>query len=403
MRDGPPHVAVCWYHYPDVDSPQNIDEFRRYVRAFIEGEVAPNAEQWTRERSVPRALHLAAGRAGLLGLKYPVAWGGLNRPYAFTHVMLDEFGRSGAMGCLLSLALQSEFSTPHLALYGGESLQRRFLAPAIAGTCILAIAMTEPEGGSDLGSLRTTATPVDGGYRVSGRKWMIGNGSLADALCVVCRASDHVEGQLPRATMVLVEATTPGFSVVKQLEKTGLHATPNCELLFDDCFVPAENVLGRPGLAIPQGLVANAYERVALAILATGAMRAGWESAVRFLGSRGAGGRALLDRSPWRHRLTQDYLLIEGAARIVKDAVLSLEGQKPDQALVLMAKIAATEACQEVLQHASQAHGARGFLAEEHIGRLCADARALTIGGGATEALLEALSRIVLPAVMRSG
>lgn len=382
--------------------PEQLEAFREYVRAFIAREIVPHAEQWTRERSVPRALHAAAGAAGLLGLKYPTELGGLNRPYAFTQAMLDEFGRSGLMGCLLSLVLQSEFSTPHLALYGGPALQQRFLARAIAGTWILAIAMTEPEGGSDLVNLRTTATPVDGGFRVTGRKWMIGNASLADAFCVVCRTHDHVPGQLPRLSMLLVEATTPGFSVVRQLEKTGLHATPNCEIAFDDCFVSDENVLGRSGMAIPLSLVANTYERVALAILALAAMRAGWQSAVRFLGSRRAGDQALIERSPWRHQLTQDYIRIEGAERIVNDAAASLETGKPDQGLVLMAKIAATETCQQVLQHASQAHGARGFLADELIGRLHADARALTIGGGATEALLEALSRIVIPRAMRS-
>lgn len=386
-----------------MESPENIKEFRDYVRGFIDREVSPNSERWTREGSVSRELHAAAGRAGLLGLKYPVKWGGLDRPYAFTYAMLEEFGRSASMGCLLSLVLQSEFSTPHLAIYGGETLQRRFLAPAIAGSAIVAIAMTEPEGGSDLANLRTTAARTTGGYRVSGRKWMIGNASLADAFCVVCRAADQIDGQLPRVTMLLVEASTPGFSVVRRHEKTGLHATPNCEILFDDCFVPNEYVLGRPGSAIPQGLLANAYERVALAILATAAMRAGWESAVRYLSSRAAGERALLERAPWRHRLTQDYIVIQSAERLVKDAASSLEGGgKPDHALVLMAKIAATEACQEVLRHASQAHGARGFLAEERIGRLCADARALTIGGGATEALIDGLSRIVLARVPHS-
>ncbi|HEY4179397.1 MAG TPA: acyl-CoA dehydrogenase family protein [Kofleriaceae bacterium] len=366
-----------------------IEEFRDRVREFITREVTPYADQWTRERTVPRSLHAAAGAAGLLGLKYPAALGGSNKPYAFTHVMLDEFGRSGAMGSLLSLALVSEFATPHLALHGSEELQRRFLVPAIAGTCVVAIAMTEPSGGSDLATLQTTATPTDGGYRVSGRKWMIGNGSLADAVCVVCREPD--DRGLPRATLLVVEATTPGFSVVRQLEKTGLHATPNCELAFDNCFVPAANVVGRQGLALPQGLLANAYERIALSILATGAMRAGWESAIRYLTAR-----ALLDRSPWRHRLTLDYVAMQGVERIVRDAAATLEDRRPDHALVLTAKIAATETCQQVLQHAAQAHGARGFLAEELVGRLAADARALTTGGGATEALVDALSRIAL-------
>jgi alkylation response protein AidB-like acyl-CoA dehydrogenase len=365
-----------------------LEVFRDHVRTFIAREVAPNADAWTRARTVPRSLFVAAGGAGLLGLKYAPA----NRPYAFTQAMLEEFGRSGLMGCLLPLVLQSEFATPHLALYGSEALQRRFLAPAIAGTCVVAIAMTEPGGGSDLAHMATTALPVDGGYRISGRKWMIGNGSLADAVCVVCRAPDQRDG-LPRASMVLVEATTPGFTVARQLEKTGLHATPNCELVFDDCFVPAAHVLGRPGLALPQGLVANTYERVALAILAMGAMRAGWESAVRYLVSRG-----LVDKSPWRHRLTQDFITMQGVERILRDAAASLDGGKPDHALVLTAKIAATEACQDILAHAAQAHGARGFLAEELVGRLLADARALTVGGGATEALIDALSRVVLNA-----
>ena len=381
--------------------PEDLEPFREYVRDFIAREVAPHAAEWTRRRCVPRSLHAAAGAAGLLGLKYPVAWGGLNRPYAFTHAMLEELGASGWMGCLLSLVLQSEFSTPHLALYGGAALQRRFLAPAIAGTCVLAIAMTEPEGGSDLAHLGTTATPVEGGLRVTGRKWMIGNALLADAVCVLCRAPEPAPGQLPRLTMLVVEATTPGFSIVRQLEKTGLHATPNCEIAFDDCFVPEENVMGRPGLAIPQSFVANSYERVALAVLALAAMRTGWQSAVRFLGARRAGERPLLDRSPWRHRLMQDHLQIEACDRVVRDAAASLASGRPDQALVLMAKILATEACQEVLRHAAQAHGARGFLDDELIGRLSADARALTVGGGASEVLMDALSRLVLPRVMR--
>lgn len=361
----------------------SLDEFRDHVRAFIDREVAPHAERWTTDRAVPRSLFRAAGEAGLLGLKYERQ----RRPYAFTRVMLDELGRSGLMGCLLPLVLQSEFATPHLALYGGPELQRRFLESAISGSCVVAIAMTEPEGGSELAALRTTATPIDGGYRVSGRKWMVGNGSLADVVLVVGRAEGT--GELPRATMIAVETTTPGFRVVRQLDKTGLHATPNCELAFD-CFVPAANVLGRPGLALPQGLIANTYERVALAVLATGAMRAGWESAVRFLAERG-----LLDKSPWRHRLTQDHVAMLGVERLVADAAASLD-DKPDVPLVLAAKIAATETCQQVLAHAAQAHGARGFLAEERIGRLQADARALTIGGGATEALIDALSRVVL-------
>jgi acyl-CoA dehydrogenase len=374
--------------------PDQLDAFREYVRAFIARHVTPDAEAWTQARSVPRALHEAAGAAGLLGLKYPVAHGGSARPYAFTHVMLDEYGRSGVMGCLLTLALQSEFSTPHLALYGSAALQERYLVRAIAGTYILAIAMTEPDGGSDLAHLKTTATPVDGGFRVSGRKWMIGNASLADGVLVVCRAPDQDPKDLPRLTTLLVEA--PGFSVVRRLEKTGLHATPNCEIELADCFVPNDHVLGRAGLAIPQGLVANAYERIALAIIAQGAMRAGWEAAARFLSTRKAADRALIEYSPWRHRLTEDFVQMEGSERILRDAIASLATGRPDQMLVLMAKLATTETCQRVLHHAAQAHGARGFLADELVGRLVADARALTVGGGASEALYEALSRVVL-------
>jgi alkylation response protein AidB-like acyl-CoA dehydrogenase len=384
-----------------VDLAAQLEAFRTEVRQFIQREVVPHAEDWTRRRSVARSLHEAAGAAGLYGLKYPTALGGQDRPYAFTHALLDELGRSGHMGCLLSLVLQSEFATPHLALYGSETLQQRFLARAIAGKCIVAIAMTEPEGGSDLAGLRTSAMPVAGGYRVTGRKWMIGNASLADAVIVLCRDAAHEKGRWPRLSTLLVETTTPGFSVVRQLEKTSLHATPNCEIAFEDCLIPQENLLGRAGMAIPQSLVANSYERVALAILAQASMRAGWESAVQFLSSREVGDTPLIERSPWRHRLTQDYILMEGCERIVMDAVASLASGKPDQALVLMAKISATETCQQVLQHASQAHGARGFLAEELIGRLCADARALTIGGGASEALMESLSRIVLPRPLR--
>ena len=155
-----------------TEPPDQLAAFRTYVRAFIEREVAPNAQQWTAQRSVPRALHEAAGAAGLYRLKYPVALGGLARPYEFTRVMLDEFGRSGWMGCLLGLVLQSEFATPHLAIYGSPALQQRYLVPAMDGTCITAIAMTEPEGGSDSGE------PAHHGDRR--RRWLPGDGTQMD-------------------------------------------------------------------------------------------------------------------------------------------------------------------------------------------------------------------------------
>jgi alkylation response protein AidB-like acyl-CoA dehydrogenase len=380
---------------PATHESDGLEALRRRTAAFVEAWIRPNAEAWERGEELPRALFQEAGRLGLFGLKYERALGGSGRPYRHTVAYLEELARGGAWGTMLSLVIHGELATPLLQLAGSAEQKARWLAPAIRGESICAIAMTEPTGGSDLGGLRTLVVPGPDGVRVHGRKFMIGNGSRADVVCVLGVTSDD-PARLPRLAAALVPRGTPGFRVVRRLEKVGLEATDNCELAFEDCRVPLDHLVGRPGRLGGLLARANAFERLALAASSVGAMQAVWEHAVAFAREREVQGRPLLAHPLWRHRFARDRMRIEAARRLVLAAADTMDGARPDLTLATMAKILATETLQRVAARASQALGARGFLREELAARTFVDARALTVGGGTSEVLTELLAALVL-------
>lgn len=376
-------------------APEPLEAFRARVDAFAREVLAPAAHAWEAAGEAPRDLFREAGRRGFLGLRVEPAHGGAGLPYPYTQAYLEALGRSGAWGAVLGLVIQSEMATPVLERFGSEAQKRRWLAPAVRGDLVAAIAMTEPEGGSDLAGLRTTATPVPGGFRLEGRKFMVGNGSRADVVVVVA-ALGRRRTRLPRLAALLVPRKTPGFRVVRRLEKIGLCATDNAELAFENCFVPDAQVIGRPGRAGSYLTHSNAFERLALAVVSLGAMDALFEHARAFAASRQVAGAPLLAHPLWRHRLARAALRIEASRRLVAGAAESMDRERPDLRLVTMAKIEATECLQRVARTTSQALGARGFLRDDLAGRAHADARALTIGGGTSEVLTEMLANLVL-------
>lgn len=388
-------TTAAWPKDPTQADDPDLTTFTRGVAEFVDSQIRPFAQKWEESGQVPRTLFAEAGERGFLGLKYSTDYGGTARPYSYTLAYLRGLARSGAWGTMLSLVIHSEMGTPLLSQYGCDDLKQRYLIPAIAGRLITAIAMTEPEGGSDLAGVRTSARRVSGGFVINGRKWMTGNGSSSDIVTVIC-TDDKKQRWIPRLSAIIVPRETPGFRVVRKLEKIGLNATDNCELEFDDCFVPEYQLIGTQGRAGFYLARCNAYERLALAACALGAMEQLWAHALEFARKRFVFGKPIIKHQIWRHRFVDFHVDMLSARALIRAAAETIDQGRPNNGLCAAAKIVSTESLQRVAYGASQVFGSRGFLKEEFAARSFIDARALTIGGGTSEVLKEMLADMIL-------
>ncbi len=221
--------------------------FRQTVRRFVDAEIKPYVEEWETARIFPaHDLFKKMGNLGLLGLTYPEAYGGGGVDYWYQAVMLEEVGRAGCAAVPMAVAVQTDMATPALAAHGSEALKQRYLTPAIAGDMVAAIAISEPDAGSDVAAIRTSAKSDRDDYLINGSKMWITNGTQADYLTLLARTSD--ERGFRGMSLIIVPTNTPGFSVSRKLEKMGNHASDTAILSFDNVRVPQSNRIGPEGM-----------------------------------------------------------------------------------------------------------------------------------------------------------
>src|ERR1700716_3120808 len=220
------------------------EELRLHIRKFLEKEVQPNTEEWE-ETTFPDSIVRRFGELGFLGLRYAPEYGGQGGDYFSAVVLSEEMARAGCGGLGMAVAVQAEMATPPVNKFGTHEQKQRFLAPAIAGTAIAAIAMTEPDAGSDLASMRTTARRYGNEYVINGRKIFITNGRRCPWCLLVARSD--LEAGHRGFSLFLVPRETPGFQVTRTLKKLGMHSSDTAELLFEECQVPVDCRLGEEG------------------------------------------------------------------------------------------------------------------------------------------------------------
>src|SRR3982075_2596495 len=220
------------------------EELRLHIRKFLEKEVQPHLEEWE-EKTFPDSIFKRFGELGFLGLRYPPEYGGQGGDYFSAVVLSEELARAHCGGLGMAVAVQTEMATPPVARFGSEGQKRRFLAPAISGDAIAAIAMTEPDAGSDLASMQTSARRYGDEYVINGRKIFITNGRRCHWCLVVARSD--LEAGHKGFSLFLIPKDTPGFQVTRTLKKLGMHSSDTAELLFEDCRVPAANLIGDEG------------------------------------------------------------------------------------------------------------------------------------------------------------
>jgi acyl-CoA dehydrogenase len=364
--------------------------FRASVRKFVEREIKPHIDRWEDEELFPIELYRKAAEAGLLGLEYPEAYGGTPCDKFMNIAYTEEMIRSGSVGLVSGLGSHSIAMPPVLNL-GTEEQKQRFLVPVLAGEKIAALGITEPNAGSDVANIRTRAVREGGHYVVNGAKTFITSGCRANFITTAVRTGGPGHKGI---SLLMIDSATPGFSVAKKIRKMGWHASDTAELSFEDCRVPAENILGGEGQGF-YGIMLNFQnERLALAVMAHSAAELALEESVKYAKTREAFGRTLSGFQVTRHKLVDMATRIEAAKQFNYRVAAKMEAGQDAVRDVSMAKNFACEVCDKVVFDAVQIHGGYGYAREYLVERLYRDSRILSIGGGTTEIMKEIISKV---------
>jgi acyl-CoA dehydrogenase len=368
--------------------------FRRSVRTFVEREVAPHAASWDEAGEIPRALWRRLGELGFLGLSVPVEYGGAGADFLTNVVLGEEMARCRSGGVAFSVLVHTDMSSPWLTRFGTDAQKQKYLPGIVAGDTVCALAITEPGAGSDMAALATRAERRGDQYILRGSKTFITNGVHGDLYFVAARTGPGAPGRRHDGlSMLLVEKHRPGFRVSRKLDKLGMRASDTAELAFDDCPVPAENLLGVEGRGFHQLAEGLQRERVLAAVLALSGAGQALEDTMAHLRQRVTFGEPLAARQALRHRLADLATEVEAARCLVHRAAALHQAGQECVTEVSMAKLFATEVANRVAYHAVQLHGGYGYMREYPVEGFFRDVRLWTIASGSSEVMREIIAR----------
>jgi citronellyl-CoA dehydrogenase len=368
------------------------DLFRRSLRDFVERELAPHALEWDEAGIFPREVFTKMAELGALGINYPEEVGGSGGDYWYVAVLAEELARSLNAGVNMALLVQSQMATPIIGEIGTAEQKNEFLAPALAGEKIAALGISEPDAGSDVANIKTTARRVGDDYVINGAKMWITNGTRADFITLAVRTGGPGYGGI---SLVTFPTDVPGFSVSKKLSKVGNLASDTALLFFEDCKIPVRYLLGEENQGFYHVMTNFQGERLVAALGAVAGMERMVEDAIRYGNERGAFGKPLVKFQVWKHKLVEHLTSIE-AARWLTYRATDLHNRKEAAVKeISMAKLFACDLMQKVVYDCMQLHGGMGYVVETPVARAFRDARLLTIGGGTSEIMKEIISKLV--------
>lgn len=365
---------------------------RAQVRRFVETEVKPHALAWEEQGFVPRTVLRRMGELGFLGIRYPAEYGGSEMDALGSVVLAEELGRSTFGGFAITVLVHTDMASVHIANAGSPEQRARLMPDIVAGNKIVAVAVTEPDAGSDVKGIRTTARRADDHYVLNGAKMFITNGVHADLYCVATKTAPDARPS-QSVSMFLVEKGTPGFAVSRALDKHGWRSSDTAELSFVDCRVPAENLLGREGRGFYAIMSNFQNERLVIGAMAMGEAQAALELTLDYVTTRKAFGAPLYEKQAIRQRLAMLAAKVEAGRQLVYHAGWLMTQGVDATREVSMVKAYCGELVNEVMYACLQFHGGTGYMRESTIERMARDARVQSIGGGATEVMLEEVAK----------
>ena len=373
-----------------------MTEQRKALRAtaaeFVRREVAPHLQEWEDAQSVPRELHAAAAKQGLLGVSFPESVGGQGGDLLDSVELQEAMFEAGASSGLMAALFTGGIALPHLAANGSPDLVDRFVRPTLAGEKIGSLAVTEPGGGSDVAGIRTTAGRDGEDYVVNGAKTFITSGIRADFVTTAVRTGEAGHAGV---SLLVIEKGTPGFTVDRALTKMGWHCSDTAELSFVDVRVPAANLVGAENSGFYQIAEQFVVERIGLAVHAYGIAARSLALTADYCRQRETFGRPLIANQVVRHKLVEMRRQVEVARTYTREIARRHVAGENVIAEACLAKQTAVDCATYVCDQAVQLHGGTGYMHGTEVERHYRDARILPIGGGATEVLTDLAARLM--------
>lgn len=370
----------------------DLAAIRGHVRDYVANEIIPHVDQWEDERAVPRQVLDAMGKLGFFGLRIPEEFGGVGMGHVASVVFAEELGKSTSGGFAITVLVHTDLAAPYVTNFGSEEMKAKWLPEFATGEKITAIGVTEPDAGSDVAAIRTSARRDGDGWRLNGTKMFITNGAIADIVFIAAKTNPDVKGSRG-ISMFAVEAGAEGFSASRALDKMGWHSSNTAELVLDDVWIPDENLIGEEnrGFYYIMGNFQN--ERLAIMGQAIGEAQTAIDLTLEYVKDRRAFGTPLWSKQGIRQRLAMRQAEVDAARELLyRTAWLTDQGEDTVRE-VSEVKALIGELVNSVLYDCVQFHGGMGYISETAVERLYRDVRIHSIGGGATEVMLEEVAK----------
>lgn len=380
---------AAWDYFTDEH-----EMFRQSVRAFVEKEMKPYVDEWEDNEIFPRELFHKLGENDLLGIGFDEDYGGLGLDYWYTVVFVEELVRSQCAGTNMAIMVQTDIATPIVNSLGTPEQKELFLKPAITGEKMAALGISEPNAGSDVFSIRTTATKDGDDYVINGSKTFITNGTRADFITLLVRTNPDPQAGHGAFSMVTFPTDVKGFSVGRKLKKMGNLSSDTAELFFDNCRIPQRFCLGEEGQGFYHLMKHFQRERLVAGISAVAAAQLQLDEAIEYGRQRKAFGQPIIKNQVWRHQFAQLQSELEAAKCLTYRAVDLFNRKQECTREVSMVKLFCGELANKVIDRCLQFHGGWGYMDEYKVSRAFRDVRLLTIGAGTSEVMRDYIARM---------
>ncbi len=366
--------------------------FRDTVRKFAEEELAPRAREFDEAGRFDTRLYKKMGDLGMLGLRFDPRWGGAGLDWSYTAILFEELTRGGNAGVTMGISVQTDMATPSLHQFGSDDLRRQFLAPAIAGELVSAIAVTEPEAGSDVAGIKTRAVRDGDDWVINGSKIYITNAATAHWLCLL--AVTDPDAGYGGFSQIIVPTDTPGFRF-ELLDKIGNWGSDTGLLYFEDVRVPTAYTIGEPGRGFQQQMMQFQDERLVAAISTIAGAQHLWDETRKHAEERKLFGTTLIKMQVTQFKFVEMLTQITAARELVYSCVRKRICGEDATREISMAKLFCGRTSRSVADECIQLHGGYGYMKESVAGRAFVDTRLISIGGGSDETMIHYLAKIL--------
>ncbi len=364
--------------------------FRETVRKFVEEELRPRAREFDEMGRIDKSLFKKMGELGMLGLRYDPKYGGAGLDWSYSAVMFEELGRSDNAGVTMGISVQTDMATPSLAQFGDEELKQKYLVPAIAGEMVAAIAVTEPDAGSDVAGIKTRAVRDGDDWVINGSKTYITNAATADWLCLLV-VTDPDAGYGGYSQIVL-PTDLPGIRY-ELLDKIGNLGSDTGLFYFDNVRVPVANTIGDIGRGFQQQMMQFQDERLVACVSSMAGSEHLWQETRRWAEERRLFGKPLSKMQNTQFKMVELWTLINAAKELTRACVEKRVAGEDATELITMAKLFCGRVSRQVADECIQFHGGYGYMKESMAGRAFVDSRLISIGGGSDETMMHYLAK----------